>query len=415
MPLTNDMENEDFMTNRLVLVINCGSSSIKFALRREGESRPLLSGLAERLGTPAASMHWQAGSVRKEQRLADGEHNTAMASLLPLIEQHAEQPLSAIGHRVVHGGEHFTGASLIDPEVVQAIEANAPLAPLHNPAHLIGIHTAMQVFTGIPHIAIFDTAFHQSMPPHAYRYALPDELYAVHGVRRYGFHGTSHQYVTNQASLLTGREPGQGAWLSAHLGNGCSSCVVLDGKSLDTSMGLTPLEGLVMGTRSGDVDPNLHAHLARTLGWDLPRIEQLLNRESGLLGLSGLSNDMRQLEQARHDGHNGAHLAIEVFCYRLARSLAGLAVALPKLDGLVFTGGIGENSALTRALTLSHLAILGLRLDPDANSNLPRGQAGAIQADGSPAILVIPTDEERQIAEESLALLDTTPQPQAGR
>ncbi|HDZ56525.1 MAG TPA: acetate kinase [Pseudomonas xinjiangensis] len=394
------------MENRLVLVINCGSSSIKFALRQEGQSLPLASGMAERLATPQASLKWRAGEQQQESALADGEHRSAMAALLALIEQFADQPLSAVGHRVVHGGEHFTGASIIDAGVMDAIQANAPLAPLHNPANLNGIRAARQVFASIPHVAIFDTAFHQSMPAHAYRYALPNELYSVHGVRRYGFHGTSHQYVTNQASLMTGLAMGEGAWLSAHLGNGCSSCVVLDGKSLDTSMGLTPLEGLVMGTRSGDVDPNLHAHLARTLGWDIPRIEQLLNRESGLLGLSGLSNDMRQLEQARAEGHSGAHLAVEVFCYRLARSLAGLAVALPRLDGLIFTGGIGENSALVRALTVNHLAILGLKLNAEANTSLPRGIAGAIQNIGSPAILVIPTDEERQIAEESLALLD---------
>ncbi len=400
------------MTERLVLVINCGSSSIKFALRKEGQRQAVLSGLAERLGSPRASIQWQASgnTDRHERPLPDADHGVALAALLPLIGDHAKQPLTAVGHRVVHGGEHFTGAQIINDGVIAAIEANAPLAPLHNPANLTGIHAAMQVFDDIPHMAIFDTAFHQSMPPHAYRYALPDELYAVHGVRRYGFHGTSHQYVTNQASLMIGKRPGEGAWLSAHLGNGCSSCVVLDGKSLDTSMGLTPLEGLVMGTRSGDVDPNLHAHLARTLGWDIPRIEQLLNRESGLLGLSGLTNDMRQLEQAREAGHGGARLAIEVFCYRLARSLAGLSVALPKLDGLIFTGGIGENSALTRALTLNHLAILGLKVDPERNTNLPRGIAGSIQAPGSPAILVIPTDEERQIADESLSLLDAPSQ-----
>ncbi len=394
------------MTTRLVLVINCGSSSIKFALRKEGDSQPLLSGLAEQLDTPGANLSWQAGNEKHTEALSGQDHQSALASLLPVIGRFAGQPISAVGHRVVHGGEHFTGASLIDEQVMAAIEANAPLAPLHNPANLVGIRAACEVFQDIPQVAIFDTAFHQSMPPHAYRYALPDDLYAVHGVRRYGFHGTSHQYVTNQASRLTGQRPGQGAWLSAHLGNGCSSCAVFNGKSLDTSMGLTPLEGLVMGTRSGDVDPNLHAHLARTLGWDLPRIERLLNRESGLLGLSGLSNDMRQLEQARANGHSGAKLAIEVFCYRLARSLAGLAVALPHLDGLVFTGGIGENSPLIRALTLNHLGILGLSLDPDANSSLPRGLAGKIHAPGSPQILVIPTDEERQIAEESLALLD---------
>lgn len=394
------------MSSRLVLVINCGSSSIKFAVREEHTSQALLSGLAERLGTPQATLQWRVNADKQECPLGEADHTQAMARLLPLIGEHTGRPLAAVGHRVVHGGEHFTGARLVDDDVIEAIHASAPLAPLHNPANLSGIRSAMELLPDIPHVAIFDTAFHQSMPAHAYRYALPDELYAVHGVRRYGFHGTSHQYVTNQASLLTGRQPGHGAWLSAHLGNGCSSCAVLDGKSLDTSMGLTPLEGLVMGTRSGDVDPNLHAHLARTLGWDLPRIEQLLNRESGLLGLSGLSNDMRQLEQAREQGHDGAHLAIEVFCYRLARSLAGLAVALPRLNGLIFTGGIGENSALVRALTLRHLAILGLYIDPDANSRLPRGQAGAVQRSGSPAILVIPTDEERQIADESLGLID---------
>ncbi len=395
------------MANRLVLVINCGSSSIKFALRQEGERDAILSGLAERLGSPQANLSFRTGETRHQAPLQGIDHTDALNALLPLIDRHAGQAPAVVGHRVVHGGEHFTGARVIDQEVMEAIEANAPLAPLHNPANLIGIRAAMGVFTEIPHVAIFDTAFHQSMPAHAYRYALPDELYTLHGVRRYGFHGTSHQYVTNQASLLTGKASGEGAWLSAHLGNGCSSCAVLDGKSLDTSMGLTPLEGLVMGTRSGDVDPNLHAHLARTLGWDMERIERLLNRESGLLGLSGLTNDMRQLEQARAEGHSGARLAIEVFCYRLARSLAGLAVALPRLDGLIFTGGIGENSALTRALTLRHLAILGLNVEPDRNIALPRGQAGAIQGPGSPSVLVIPTDEERQIAEESLALLDT--------
>lgn len=394
------------MTDRLVLVINCGSSSLKFALRREGTGQPVISGLAERLGSPEASLEWQAGAHKEKLNLSGGNHAAALSALLPLISAEASTPLAAVGHRVVHSGEHFTRAQRIDAQVIEAIKASAPLAPLHNPANLIGIEAAMQVFSATPHMAIFDTAFHQSMPAHAYRYALPDNLYTEHGIRRYGFHGTSHQYVTRQASLLTGRRADQGAWLSAHLGNGCSTCAVLDGRSLDTSMGLTPLEGLVMGTRSGDVDPNLHAHLQRTLGWDLARIEQLLNRESGLLGLSGLSNDMRQLEQARAQGHAGAELAIDVFCYRLARSMLGLAAALPRLDGVIFTGGIGENSALIRAQTLEHMALLGLRLDNQANSNLKRGEATRIQQHGSPAILVIPTDEERQIADESLALLD---------
>lgn len=396
------------MTRRTVLVINCGSSSIKFALRREGDGQAILSGLAERLGGEQATLEWAAGDQRQHTPLGDGSHSAAMAALLPLIDQHADQPLSAVGHRVVHGGEHFTRAQRIDDSVIAAITANAALAPLHNPANLTGIHAAMDVLPDIPHVAIFDTAFHQSMPAYAYRYALPQSLYDDQAIRRYGFHGTSHQYVTNQAGELTGRGTAKGAWLCAHLGNGCSSCAVLDGRSLDTSMGLTPLEGLVMGTRSGDVDPNLHAHLGRTLGWDLVRIEQLLNRESGLLGLSGLSNDMRQLEQAAEQGHEGAQLAIEVFCYRLARSLLGLGAALPRLDGLLFTGGIGENSARVRARTVEHMAILGLKIDAAANTSVGRGAAAPIHADGSAAIWVIPTDEERQIAEESLALLDQT-------
>ena len=395
------------MSDRLVLVINCGSSSLKFALLSDNEKQPLISGLAERLGSPDGIMNWKSADIREQVLISDGTHNTAMAHLLPLIERFATQPLTAVGHRIVHGGEHFTGAQVIDDKVIAGIQDSSPLAPLHNPAQLTGIEVAMKVFADIPHIAIFDTAFHQSMPAHAYRYALPEELYSKHGVRRYGFHGTSHRYVSTQASTLLGMEPGHGAWLTAHLGNGCSTCAVLDGKSLDTSMGMTPLEGLVMGTRSGDVDPNLHSHLARNLGWDLQRIDQMLNRESGLLGLSGgLSNDMRALVAARAEGHPGATLAVEVFCYRLARSLAGLAVALPRIDGVIFTGGIGENSPLVRELTVRHLALFGLAIDPAANATPPGNPARQIQAGNSPAILVIPTDEERQITDECLALLD---------
>jgi acetate kinase len=396
------------MSERLVLVINCGSSSIKFALRQEGQQQALLSGLAERLGSPQATIQWRASgnSDRHERALPDGDHSSALAALLPLIGEHAKQPLTAVGHRVVHGGEHFTGAQIIDEGVIAAIEANAPLAPLHNPANLTGIHAAMQVFDDIPHMAIFDTAFHQSMPPHAYRYALPEYLYREHGVRRYGFHGTSHRYVSQRAAELAGLPIGNSSWLVAHLGNGCSTCAIVDGQSRDTSMGLTPLEGLVMGTRSGDVDPNLHSHLARTLGWSLEQIGTLLNKDSGLLGLSGLSNDMRSLEQAREQGHAGATLAIEVFCYRLAKSLAAMSCALPQLDGLIFTGGIGENSPLIRSKTVAHLQLLGLALDEQANVSTVRGASGAIHAPGHPRVLVVPTNEERQIALDTLELLE---------
>ena len=244
------------------------------------------------------------------------------------------------------------------------------------------------------------------MPEHAFRYAVPEFLYKEHSVRRYGFHGTSHNYVSKRAAEMTGLPVDDSCWLTAHLGNGCSTCAIVNGESRDTSMGLTPLEGLVMGTRSGDVDPNLHSYLNRTLGWSLEQIDRMLNHDSGLKGLSGLSNDLRTLQEARVAGHPGATLAFEVFCYRLAKSLASMACALPKLDGLIFTGGIGENSMAVRTRTLEHLKLFNFTLDEEANARCTRGVGGEIQAAGSPRVLVVPTNEERQIALDTLALLD---------
>lgn len=393
------------MPARNILVINCGSSSIKFALVSEAHAQFTLSGLAERLGSHDAVLHWQRGGERDSLMIANADHRAALAQLLPLVQAAAGGQLHGIGHRVVHGGEHFTAASRLDEAALQAIRATAPLAPLHNPANLLGIEAALKLFPKLPQVAVFDTAFHQTLPEHAFRYALPDSLYREHGVRRYGFHGTSHRFVSHRAAELAGLAVGDSSWLVAHLGNGCSTCAIEGGQSRDTSMGLTPLEGLVMGTRSGDVDPNLHSHLARTLGWNLERIERMLNQESGLLGLSGLSNDMRSLEQAREQGHAGATLAIEVFCYRLAKSLAAMSCALSQLDGLVFTGGIGENSPLIRSKTVAHLRLLGLALDKQANARTIRGVGGAIHAQGHPRVLVVPTNEERQIALDTLALL----------
>ena len=394
------------MSARNILVINCGSSSIKFALVNEAQETFMLSGLAERLGSPEAVLHWQQGEQKDSLVLPGADHRLALSHLLPVVQQAAAGELHGIGHRVVHGGEHFSGASRLDAASLQAIRQVAPLAALHNPANVQGIEAAMKLFPDLVQVAVFDTAFHQTLPEHAYRYAVPQALYAEHGVRRYGFHGTSHQYVSRKAAQMSDLAFDASSWLVAHLGNGCSTCAVENGHSRDTSMGLTPLEGLVMGTRSGDVDPNLHGHLARTLGWSLERIDTLLNKDSGLLGLSGLSNDMRTLEQAREQGHVGATLAIEVFCYRLAKSLASMSCALRRLDGLIFTGGIGENSALIRSKTLDHLGLLGLRLDAQANARCVRGVAGAIHADGHPRVLVVPTNEERQIALDTLALLD---------
>ncbi|MBB6341471.1 acetate kinase [Pseudomonas fluvialis] len=393
------------MASRNILVINCGSSSIKFALINEDHGAATLQGLAERLGSPEAELRWQQGDAKDSLMIPDADHRAALAQLLPRVQQAAGGALHGIGHRVVHGGEQFTSACRIDAAVLEAIGSAAVLAPLHNPANLQGIEAALAVFPDLPQVAVFDTAFHQSLPEHAFRYALPESLYREQGIRRYGFHGTSHRYVSQRAAEMAGLAYDDSCWLVAHLGNGCSTCAVINGQSRDTSMGLTPLEGLVMGTRSGDVDPNLHGHLARTLGWDLPRIDRLLNHESGLKGLSGLSNDMRSLEQAREQGHAGATLAIEVFCYRLAKSLAAMACALPRLDGLLFTGGIGENSALVRSKTVAHLQLLNLKLDPAANARCVRGVSGTIQAEGHPRILVVPTNEERQIALDTLALL----------
>ncbi|HLT04894.1 MAG TPA: acetate kinase [Pseudomonas sp.] len=393
------------MSARNIIVINCGSSSLKFALVNESQDTFPLQGLAERLGSPEAVIQWQIGDTKETREIPNGAHREALEAILPIAQEIAGGQIDAIGHRVVHGGEDFTGSCLIDDAVLEGIKANAQLAPLHNPANLIGIEAAMALFPGLPQVAVFDTAFHQSMPDYAYRYAVPEFLYKEHSVRRYGFHGTSHLFVSRRAAEMAELPVNDSNWLVAHLGNGCSTCAVVNGESRDTSMGLTPLEGLVMGTRSGDVDPALHIHLTRTLGWTLEQVDNMLTRESGLKGLSGLSNDMRTLSEALASGHAGATLAFEVFCYRLAKSLAAMACALPRIDGLAFTGGIGENSALVRARTIEHLKVFNLAIDAEANARCTRGVAGEIQAQGSPRILVVPTNEERQIALDALALL----------
>jgi acetate kinase len=385
---------------RPILVINCGSSSIKFALVPENREAARRSGLAENLGTPDAVLTVVNEQGAKHKiAIANADHTHALTEILRHLGEAA--PI-AIGHRVVHGGEAFTHAVQITPEVIAAIQQTTPLAPLHNPANLLGIDATLRLFADLPQVAVFDTAFHQTMPPHAYRYALPVDLYSEHGIRRYGFHGTSHRYVSQHTDQLSASS---GGWLSAHLGNGCSTCAIWQGQSLDTSMGLTPLEGVVMGTRSGNVDPSLHIHLVRTLGWTMDEIDQILNKKSGLLGLSGLSNDMRTLLEARDDGHLGARLAIDVFCYRLAQSLAAMSCALPVFTGIIFTGGIGENAAAIRAQTIDLLPHFGLTVDPALNQNMIRGAEGRIDAGTGRQIWVIPTDEEGQIAAETRSVL----------
>jgi acetate kinase len=381
-----------------ILVINCGSSSIKFAFILD-HLATRIHGLAENLGTADARLKGIGlGQEKFELALPFADHKQALQVALSQIGEHSPD---AIGHRVVHGAE-LTAAQLIDDDIIALIQRNTALAPLHHPAHLIGIAATQALFPDLPQVAVFDTAFHQSMPEKAYRYALPKALYSDYAVRRYGFHGTSHAYVSERASTLAGQK-NRGAWLVAHLGNGSSTCAVWNGKSLDTSMGLSPLEGLCMGTRSGDVDPSLHQFLQHNLGWDLARIDHMLNRESGLLGLSGLSNDMRTLLEAAEHGHQDAALAIEIFVYRLAKSLAAMSCALPQLDGLIFSGGIGENAALIRQKVLAHLPHFGFCLDAAVNAQT-RSQELRIDAGVGPQIWVIPTDEEGRIAQETHAI-----------
>lgn len=384
-----------------VLVINCGSSSIKYALvsdRREDR----IYGLAENLGSADARIKGITfGGQLLELSIPYADHEKALETVLNRLSQYRPQ---AIGHRVVHGGS-LTKAEKLTPEIIQRIREATPLAPLHNPAHLIGIDATMRLFPDLPQVAVFDTAFHQSMPAHAYRYAIPKFLYTEHNVRRYGFHGTSHAYVSDRAVQLSERME-KGGWLSAHLGNGSSTCAIWNGQSVDTSMGLTPLEGIVMGTRSGDVDPSIHSFLANNLGWDIEKIDKMLNSESGLLGLSALSNDMRTLIEASEQGNEDATLAIEVFCYRLAKSLAGISCGLAKIDGLIFTGGIGENSAYIREKTMSYLPHFGFQLSKENNNQLKRGSEGRIDSGVGPEIWVIPTDEEGRIAQETRTVVD---------
>jgi len=384
-----------------VLVINCGSSSIKYALVSERREDRIF-GLAENLGSADARIKGiTAGGQPLELSIPHADHEKALETILERLSHYNPQ---AIGHRVVHGGT-LTKAELLTEEIVERIRAATPLAPLHNPAHLVGIDATMRLFPELPQVAVFDTAFHQTMPAHAYRYAVPKFLYTEHNVRRYGFHGTSHAYVSERGSELAGSFK-QGGWLTAHLGNGSSTCAIWNGQSVDTSMGLTPLEGVVMGTRSGDVDPSLHSFLANNLGWDIYKIDKMLNSQSGLLGLSDLSNDMRTLIEASEQGNEDATLAIEVFCYRLAKSLAALSCGLPCLDGLFFTGGIGENSAYIREKTVAFLPHFGFNLSKEANDSLKRGTEGRIDTGTGPQIWVIPTDEEGRIAKETASVAD---------
>ena len=386
------------MGQQQILIVNSGSSSLKLGIASLPPYQVLGSLVAERLETDDAILRMEAPRQSVQSLPSKATHHDALAAGLELCRQQGLLTRSpdGVGHRVVHGGETFTGSTLVTDDVISAIDACASLAPLHNPANLEGIRAMRGIYPGVPQVAVFDTAFHQTLPRHAYLYALPYALYQEHGVRRYGFHGTSHRFMLRETARLTGRNEGDTCLISAHLGTGCSITAIRDGRSVDTSMGLTPLEGLVMGTRSGDIDPGLFDFLCQR-GWSPDQINELLNRDSGLKGLSGLSNDMRTLTEASESGHDRATLAVEVFCFRLARYIGAMMASLPRLDALVFTGGIGENSATVRTRTVSHLGLLGFALDGQANQNHGRDHDGAIQAEGKHPVLVIPTDEEQVI------------------
>lgn len=393
------------MANR-ILVINSGSSSIKFSVIDVDENNVVIAGLAEKLGMPGATLHNSFNGIKQNADLDQGGHETAMQAILTLLRKNQLlDAISAVGHRVVHGGEYFKTSTLISFDVVEAIEKCVPFAPLHNPANLSGIQAAFHALPSLPQVAVFDTAFHQTLPRHAYRYALPHSWYADFGIRRYGFHGTSHRFVSMEAARFLNISLSDSCFITAHLGNGASAAAILNGKSVDTTMGFTPLEGLVMGTRSGDIDPGLHAYIAGLLRVNVVEVENLLNKKSGLLGLSGLSADMRELQEAADKGHAGALLAIEVFVFRLAKYIAALSISLPRLDALVFTGGIGENAWQIRQKTLKMLEVMGFEADSAANLAAIRGKQGLISAEGSKKALVINTNEELMIALDTAAVI----------
>ncbi len=388
--------------SKYILVLNCGSSSLKFSVMNPDSGEEPFKGIAERLvGAGPGTITIKHGNDKQEYEIAP----THQAALDKIVEELKAagffEQIKAVGHRIVHGGEYFSESVVITDEVVEKIEACIALAPLHNPAHVVGIKAARHSFPTLTQVVVFDTAFHQRLKEHAYLYALPYKYYTDHKIRRYGFHGTSYRYVAGQLPRLLGIEKPKS--VICHLGNGGSVAAVNFDHSEDTTMGLTPLEGIVHGTRSGDIDPGTIA-IFGNLGMDVKAIDNLLWKESGLLGLSGLSNDCRTLEEAHATGNLNATRALQVYAYRLAKHIAAQAVALNGFDALVFTGGIGENSALLRQWTVERLGFLGLTLDSAKNEATFRGKEGNIAAAGSKPIWVVPTNEELLIARDTDAL-----------
>jgi acetate kinase len=390
-----------------VFVVNCGSSSIKYQLFSMTNEEVLAKGLVERVGTEDASIKMQAGENQLQARIEAPDHRVAMKAILDsLVDPRygvlgSIEEIEGVGHRVVHGGEEATASARIDEEMISIIKKNEELAPLHNPPNLMGIEAAMDAIPNVSHVAVFDTAFLSTLPPKAYRYAVPAEWYTKYKIRRYGFHGTSHRYVTLRAADLLGKEAENVNLITAHLGNGCSMTAVRGGKAVDHSMGMTPLEGLVMGTRSGDIDPAVVLHMIK-VGFTAEEVDQALNKNSGLQGVSGLSNDMRDLLGFREKGEKSAELAIDMFVHRLVKYVGAYYTTLPSVDALVLTGGIGENSLPVRTMICEQLKPLGAIPEESRNQSTIGGKAGPITANGSKLpIWVIPTNEELMIARDT--------------
>lgn len=392
-----------------VLVINCGSSSLKYQLLDMTTEEVLAKGLAERIGIEGSVLVHEApgqDKVKFEQPM--NTHKEALNILMAaLVDPNhgvvkSLEEISAVGHRTVHGGETFSASVVINDEVIAKMEECSELAPLHNPANLIGIRACQELLPNVPMVAVFDTAFHQTLPGEAYMYPLPYELYEQFKIRKYGFHGTSHKFVSQAAAELMGKKIEDLKLISCHLGNGASICAVKNGKSVDTSMGLTPLAGLEMGTRCGDIDPAIIPFLVNK-GYTVEEVDTIMNKKSGVLGVSGISSDFRDVEGAASDGNHRAQLALDIFHYRVRTTIGAYVAAMDGVDGIIFTAGLGENSVTSRAAICSELKFLGVSLDAEENSK--RGKATIISdKDSKTTVMVIPTNEELMIARDTLAL-----------
>ena len=395
-----------------VLVINCGSSSLKFQLINAETENVLAKGLCERIGIDGRLTYQPAGGEKEKSDLAMPTHTEAIQFVIDALTNEKTgvvkslDEIGAVGHRLVHGGEKFASSVVITDEVKKAVEECNDLAPLHNPAHLIGVAACEKLMPGTPMVAVFDTAFHQTMPEKAYMYGLPYEYYEKYKVRRYGFHGTSHSFVSKRAAEVMGKSYDEVKTIVCHLGNGSSVSAVLNGKCVDTSMGLTPLEGLVMGTRSGDIDPAIMEFIAKKENLDIEGVMEVLNKKSGVFGISGgLSSDFRDLTDAMNAGDKKAKIAMDVFSYRVAKYIGSYAAAMNGVDDIVFTAGIGENDDYVREEVCKYLGYLGVDFDSEVNTGL-RGKEAELTKEGSKVkVFVIPTNEELAIARETLALV----------